>query len=63
MVDLGQIEEDKLASHGTADLLEMLLKKSRERTVLNWITRHPEAIKKLGDRFYVISGILCLLGI
>ena len=40
LIDLGQIQEDELASHGTEDLLEMLLKQRRERTFLNWITRH-----------------------
>jgi predicted transposase YdaD len=62
LIDLGQIEEDELASHGTADLLEMLLKQSRNRTFLNWIKRHKEAIKKLSDRFYEMSGILYILG-
>jgi predicted transposase YdaD len=54
---------DELAKNGTADLLEMLLKRSRERTFLNWITRHPEAIKKLEDRPYKISGIHYILGV
>jgi predicted transposase YdaD len=63
LIDLGQIEDDELAKNGTADLLEMLLKRSRERTFLNWITRHPEAIKKLEDRPYKISGIHYILGV
>jgi predicted transposase/invertase (TIGR01784 family) len=62
LIDLGQMEEEALAKHGTADLLEMLLKQSRERTFLNWITEHPEEIKKLVDRFYGISGIIYILG-
>jgi predicted transposase/invertase (TIGR01784 family) len=63
LVDLGQMEEDELASHGTADLLEMLLKQSQKRTYFNWIKEHPEEIKKLLDRFYGISGIIYILGV
>lgn len=63
LIDLGQMEEEELAKHGTADLLEMLLKQSKRRTYLNWITEHPEEMKKLVDRFYGISGIIYILGI
>jgi predicted transposase/invertase (TIGR01784 family) len=63
LIDLGKMEEDVLAAHGTADLVEMLLKQGRERTFLNWITAHPEEIKKLVDRFYGISGIIYILGV
>jgi len=35
LMDLGQIEEEELGNHGTADLLELLLKQSQERTFLN----------------------------
>jgi predicted transposase/invertase (TIGR01784 family) len=63
LIDLGQMEEEELAKHGTADLLEMLLKQSQRRTYLNWITEHPEEMKKLVDRFYGISGIIYILGI
>jgi nitrogen-specific signal transduction histidine kinase len=56
------MEEEELVSHGTADLLEMLLKQSRERTFLNWITRHAEEIKKLLNRFYGVSGMLYISG-
>jgi predicted transposase/invertase (TIGR01784 family) len=61
LIDLGQMEEEELAKHGTADLLEMLLKQSKRRTYLNWITEHPEEMKKLVDRFYGISGIIYIL--
>ena len=63
LIDLGQIKEDELAAHGTADLVEMLLKQGRERTFLKWIAEHPEEIKKLVERPYGISGIMYILGI
>jgi hypothetical protein len=43
LIDLGQIEDDELAKNGTADPLEMLLKRSREITFLKWIAKHAEA--------------------
>lgn len=61
LIDLGQMEEEELAKHGTADLLEMLLKQSQKRTYLNWIKKHPEEMKKLIDRGYGISGIIYIL--
>jgi predicted transposase/invertase (TIGR01784 family) len=63
LIDLGQMEEEELAKHGTADLLEMLLKQSRERTYFNWMQEHPEAMKKLLERCYGISGIIYILGV
>ncbi len=63
LIDLGQMEEEELSQHDTADLLEMLLKQSRERTYFNWINEHPEEMKKLVDRFYGISGIIYILGV
>ncbi len=62
-MDLGQIEEEELGKHGTADLLELLLKQSQERTFLNWIQEYPEEMKKRVDRFYGISGIVYILGV
>ena len=42
----------------------MLLKQSRERTFLNWMKEHPEAmIKLLMERFYGIGGIVYVLGV
>jgi hypothetical protein len=35
LIDLGQIEDDELAKNGTADLLEMLLKRSGGRIFIN----------------------------
>jgi predicted transposase YdaD len=63
LADLGQIEDDELAKNGTADLLEMLLKRSRAKTFLKWIARHPEEMKKLGYRPYKISAIVYILGV
>jgi len=63
LIDLGQIEEEELAQHGTADLLEMLLKQSQKRTFLRWMQNNPEAMRKLLVRFYGISGIMYILGV
>jgi predicted transposase/invertase (TIGR01784 family) len=63
LIDLGQIEEAALAQHGTADLLEMLLKRSRERTFFHWMQDYPEAIIKLEERPYGFSGIMYILGV
>jgi hypothetical protein len=63
LIDLGQIAEEALAKHGTADLLEMLLKQSRERTYFYWMQEHPEAMHKLLERCYGISGIIYILGV
>ena len=41
----------------------MLLKQSQKRTYFNWITEHPEEMKKFVDRFYGISGIIYVSGI
>jgi predicted transposase YdaD len=63
LIDLGQMEEEALAKHGTADLLEMLLKQSRERTYFHWMQEHPEAMHKLLERCYGVSGIIYILGV
>jgi predicted transposase/invertase (TIGR01784 family) len=61
LVDLGQLSEEELKKHGTADLMELLLKQSRERTFLNWIQENPEEIIKLIEGFYGMSGIHYIL--
>jgi len=63
LIDLGQIEEEELVQHGTADLLEMLLKQSRTRTFLNWMKNHLEEVRKLLERCYGISGIMYIQGV
>ncbi len=63
LIDLGQMEEEELSQHGTADLLEMLLKQSRERTFLNWMKERPEAVVKMLDRDYGISSIIYILSV
>ena len=63
LIDLGQLSEEELKRHGTADLMELLLKQGRERTFLKWIDEHVEEIKKLLDGHYGISGIHYILGV
>ena len=58
LIDLGQIDDEALKTHGTADLMELLLKQSRERTFLKWIKNKPEAMKRLLVRVYGKSGIV-----
>ena len=61
LVDLGQASEAELATHGEADMLERLLKQSRERTFLNWIDNNPALVDTLAKRAYWKSGLLYML--
>jgi hypothetical protein len=61
--ELGKSHEEVLATHDTGDLLELLLKQGRERTFLDWMTRHVKKIKKLLYHSYRKSGILYILGV
>ena len=61
LIDLGQLSEEELAQHGSADLLELLLKQSRKRTFYEWVEEHPEFFKALFRRAYGISGIVYIL--
>ena len=63
LIGLGQVEEAALSQHGTADLVELLLKQSRKRTFFGWIKAHPEEVRKLLERFYGKSGIVYILGV
>ena len=63
LIDLGQLSEAELVQHGSADLLELLLKQSREHTFYKWLEEHPGLVLTLFERVYGVSGILyiCLL--
>jgi predicted transposase/invertase (TIGR01784 family) len=61
LIDLGQLSEEELKRHGTADLMELLIKQSREKTFLTWMQEHPEEIIKLSESLYGISGIHYIL--
>ena len=63
LIDLGQLREEELLQHGTADLLELLLKQSHKRTFLSWMKAHPELMIKLLKRYYGVSGIVYILGV
>ncbi len=63
LTDLGQMNEEELKRNGTADLMLLLLKQSRQRTFLKWIKEHVEEIQKLLDRYYGTSGIHDILAV
>ncbi|MHA7878143.1 MAG: Rpn family recombination-promoting nuclease/putative transposase, partial [Bacteroidota bacterium] len=63
LIDLGQMREEELKQHGTAALMELLLKQARYRTFLKWIKEHPEEVQQLLDRYYGIGGIHYILGV
>ena len=57
LVDLGQESEAELATHGEADMLELLLKQSQQETFVDWIEQDPELVKTLFERDYWESGL------
>lgn len=61
LVDLGQEREEELATHGEADMLELLLRQSRESTFLAWIEKNPGLVNTLVKRDYWKSGLMCML--
>jgi predicted transposase/invertase (TIGR01784 family) len=62
LIDLGQLSEAELKQHGTADLMELLLKQSQARTFLNWIQEHSEEIiTLLVERLYGMGGVRYIL--
>ena len=63
LIDLGQWEAADLVKHGTADLVQLLLKQGIERSFLTWIKEHPALIEKLLCRYYDISGLHYILGV
>ena len=63
LIDLGQMREDELKQHGTAALMELLLKQARYRTFLKWIKEHAEEVRQLLETYYGISGIHYILGV
>ena len=63
LIDLGQMSEDDLKKHGTASLMELLLKQARYRTFLKWIKEHAEEVRQLLETYYGISGIYYILGV
>lgn len=58
LVDLGQAPEEELATHGHADMLELLLRQSRESTFLEWIEKDPDIVHTLAKRDYWESGLI-----
>jgi len=63
LIDLGQMREDELKQHGTAALMELLLKQARYRTFLKWIKEHADEVRQLLESHYGISGIYYILGV
>ena len=61
LIDLGQMSEAELQQHGTAALMELLLKQARNRTFLKWIKAHAEEVRQLLDEYYGIGGIHYIL--
>lgn len=61
LVDLGQESEEELATHGEADMLELLLKQSSQETFVDWIEKDPDLVKRLAERDYFKSGIMYML--
>ena len=57
LVDLGQENEEELATHGEADMLELLLKQSQEETFVDWVEKDPDLFKRLTERDYFKSGL------
>ena len=57
------MSEAELQQHGTAALMELLLKQARYRTFLKWIKSHAEEMKILLDSYYDIGGIHYILGV
>ncbi len=44
LIDLGQKSEEELAKHGSADMLELLLKQSSQRAFLRWLEKHQAQV-------------------
>ncbi len=63
LIDLTTRTEEELAGHGQADLLQILLKHSQERSLLAWIKANPVLVQKLLSRLYGISGVVYILGV
>ena len=61
LIDLGQMSEAALKQHGTADLLELLLKQSHARTFLHWVKAHGEEMRTFFNRCYTVSGLHYML--
>ena len=57
LVDLGQESEAELATHGKADMLELLLKQSQQETFVDWVEKATELLQTLFDRDYWESGL------
>lgn len=61
LIDLGQLSEEELSKHGSADMLELLLKQGQKRTFYKWLEEHPELVLALFERVYGYSGIVYIL--
>ena len=61
LVDLGQAHEEELVTHGSADMLELLLRQGREGTFLEWIDKDPDLVNTLAERAYWKSGLMYML--
>ncbi|MEN0016609.1 MAG: Rpn family recombination-promoting nuclease/putative transposase, partial [Bacteroidota bacterium] len=63
LVDLNTFSEAELMQHGTADMLQILLKQGIQRSFLPWIKSNPDMIRRLSQRSYWVSGIHYMLGV
>ncbi|MEO1219361.1 MAG: Rpn family recombination-promoting nuclease/putative transposase [Bacteroidota bacterium] len=63
LIDLNNFSEAELAKHGTADMLQILLKRGIERDFLPWIKANPDMILRLFKRSYGIIGVYYMLGV
>ena len=63
LVDLNTFSEAELAQHGTADMLQILLKQGIQRSFLPWIKANPDMIRRLIQRSYWVSGLHYMLGV
>ena len=63
LIDLNNFSEAELSKHGTADMLQILLKRGIERDFLPWIKSNPDMILRLFKRSYGISGVYYMLGV
>ncbi|MEL6152621.1 MAG: Rpn family recombination-promoting nuclease/putative transposase [Bacteroidota bacterium] len=61
LIDLTTISEKEIITHGQADLLELLLKQSQQRSFFKWIKDNPALLQKLLERIYGFSAIVYIL--
>ena len=57
------MSEEELKQHGTATLMELLLKQARHNTFLKWIEEHIEEVEQLFATHYGTGGVCYILAI